>query len=144
MFMKVAVAVIGLVALGSLAAWAEEFPKGEVTKHTFGSSQIFPGTTREYWIYVPKQYDPNKPACVHVNQDGVQYNAPAVFDELIAKGEMPVTIGVFVRPGHTVPEFANGGLLLCIPLLRLAHPCFDGSNGLANMLLCCAASANEH
>src|SRR5262249_28233223 len=35
----------------------------------------------------------------HVNQDGIQFNAPAVFDELIAKGEMPVTIGVFVRPG---------------------------------------------
>ena len=73
--------------------------KGEVTKHTFTGSKIFPGTTRDYSIYVPKQYDPGKPACVHVNQDGVQYNAPAVFDELIAKGEMPITIGVFVTPG---------------------------------------------
>jgi gluconolactonase len=75
-------------------------PKGEVTRYTFDKSKVFPGTTREYSIYVPKQYDPAKPACVYVNQDGVQYNAPAVFDELIEKGEMPVTIGVFVTPGR--------------------------------------------
>ena len=75
-------------------------PKGELTKFSFDKSQIFPGTVRDYWIYVPKQYDPAKPACLYVNQDGVQYNAPAVFDELIHKGEMPVTIGVFVIPGR--------------------------------------------
>src|SRR5712691_6040654 len=75
-------------------------PRGDVTKYTFDQSKIFPGTVRQYWIYVPKQYDPAKPACVHVNQDGIQYNAPAVFDELIAKKEIPVIIGVFVRPGE--------------------------------------------
>src|SRR5687767_9828307 len=75
-------------------------PKGEVTKYTFDQSKIFPGTTREYWIYVPQQYDPARPACVHVNQDGIQYNAPAVFDELISKKEIPVIIGVFVKPGE--------------------------------------------
>lgn len=75
-------------------------PKGEVTKYTFDHSKIFPGTVRDYWVYVPRQYDPGKPACVWVNQDGVQFKAPQVFDELIAKKEMPVTIGVFVRPGE--------------------------------------------
>ena len=79
---------------------ADDIPKGEVTKYTFEQSKIFPGTFREYWVYVPKQYDPAKPACVYVNQDGVQYNAPAVFDELIANKEMPVTIGVFVMHGR--------------------------------------------
>src|ERR1700722_7991837 len=75
-------------------------PKGEVTKHTFNQSKVFPGTVRDYWVYVPKQYDPAKPACVYVNQDGVQFNAPTVFDDLIHKKEMPVTIGVFVTPGR--------------------------------------------
>src|SRR5580704_6939518 len=65
----------------------EGVPKGEVTKYTFDNSKIFPGTTREYWVYVPKQYDPAKPACLHVNQDGVQFKAPDVFDELIHKKE---------------------------------------------------------
>jgi hypothetical protein len=60
-------------------------PKGEVTRYVFEQSKIFPGTVRDYWIYVPKQYDPANPACVYVNQDGVHYHAPNVFDELIHK-----------------------------------------------------------
>ena len=39
-------------------------PKGEVTKYTFENSKIFPGTMRDYWVYVPKQYTrPSRPAC---------------------------------------------------------------------------------
>jgi sugar lactone lactonase YvrE/enterochelin esterase-like enzyme len=79
---------------------AQEVPKGEVTRYTFDQSKIFPGTVRDYWVYVPKQYDPAKPACVHVNQDGLQFNAPGVFDQLIEKKEIPVVIGVFVTPGR--------------------------------------------
>jgi len=59
---------------------------------------------------VPKQYDPAKPACLFVNQDGIQFNAPAVFDELIHKKEMPVVIGVFVRPGE-VPAINDKALI---------------------------------
>jgi gluconolactonase len=79
---------------------ADPPPKGEVTRYSFDKSKIFPGTTRDYWIYVPKQYDPEKPACLYVCQDGVQYRAPQVFDELIEKKEMPVVIGVFITPGR--------------------------------------------
>jgi gluconolactonase len=75
-------------------------PKGELTQHAFDKSRIFPGTVRDYWIYVPRPYDPEKPACLYVGQDGVQYKAPEVFDELIHKKEMPVTIGVFITPGQ--------------------------------------------
>ncbi|MGE0883288.1 MAG: SMP-30/gluconolactonase/LRE family protein [Blastocatellales bacterium] len=77
----------------------EGVPKGELMKFTFENSKIFPGTWREYWVYVPAQYSPDKPACVYVNQDGVQWNAPVVFDNLIHKKEMPITIGVFVMHG---------------------------------------------
>ncbi|MFO0905161.1 MAG: SMP-30/gluconolactonase/LRE family protein [Pirellulales bacterium] len=82
------------------AATKQDVPQGEVKKYEFRDSKVFPGTVRDYWIYVPKQYDPNKPACVYVNQDGVQYKAPEVFDRLIAAGEMPVTIGVFIMHGR--------------------------------------------
>ncbi|TDH17932.1 gluconolactonase [Segetibacter sp. 3557_3] len=75
-------------------------PRGEVLKFTFENSRIFPGTSRDYWIYIPKQYDPTKPACVYVNQDGIQWKAPTVFDNLVHKKEMPVTIGVFITPGR--------------------------------------------
>ena len=92
--------VLSFVVLLPAAALADDVPKGEVAKYSFEKSKVFPGTVRDYWVYVPKQYDPAKPACLYVNQDGLQYNAPKVFDELIAKGEMPVTIGVFVTPGR--------------------------------------------
>ncbi len=82
-------------------------PKGELIKVTFNKSKIFPGTSREYWIYVPSQYSPEKPACVYVNQDGIQMKAPTVFDNLIYKNEMPVTIGIFIMPGRvTAPDSA--------------------------------------
>ena len=74
-------------------------PKGELIKLSFDSSKIFPGTSRDYWIYIPFQYNPDHPACVYVNQDGIQWNAPTVFDNLIYQKEMPVTIGIFITPG---------------------------------------------
>src|SRR6476469_6587973 len=74
-------------------------PKGEVLKFTFDHSKIFPGTVRDYWVYIPAQYTPGKPACLYVNQDGIQWNAPTVLDNLINSKEMPITIGVFITPG---------------------------------------------
>ena len=85
-------------------------PRGELSRHSFASSKIFPGTTRDYWIYVPQQYEATKPACLMVFQDGQTYahsnglfRAPTVFDNLIHKKEMPVTIGLFVNPGEVRP-----------------------------------------
>src|SRR4051794_1305143 len=80
-------------------------PRGKVTQHSW-KSEVFPGTTRGYSVYVPAQYDGKKPACVMVFQDGGGYasatgsfRAPVVFDNLIHKKEMPVTVGVFIDPG---------------------------------------------
>ncbi len=92
--------VVALALTVATTTFAQETPPGEVTKYSFENSQIFPGTIRDYWIYIPRQYDASRPACVYVNQDGLQYNAPAVFDKLIAAGEMPITIGVFVMHGR--------------------------------------------
>jgi gluconolactonase len=89
---------------------ATEVPKGEVLKFSFNQSKIFPGTEREYWVYVPVQYTPDTAACVYVNQDGVQWQAPAVFDRLIHAKEMPVTIGVFVMPGRVKAVNTNDAL----------------------------------
>jgi gluconolactonase len=76
-----------------------DVPKGEIIKLSFDESKIFPDTVRDYWIYVPAQYKPDKPACVFVMQDGIRFEAPTVFDNLINKKEIPITIGVFVAPG---------------------------------------------
>ena len=84
--------------------------KGELVKLTFDSSKIFPGTTRDVTIYIPAAYNPVSPACVYVNQDGVQWNAPTVFDNLIDKKEMPVTIGIFITPGIVKTKDPNESL----------------------------------
>jgi len=85
-------------------------PKGELIRFVFAESKIFPGTSRDVTVYVPAQYDPARPACVYVNQDGVQYQAPTVFDNLIHRGEMPVTIGVFVMHGRVLAADPNTAL----------------------------------
>lgn len=84
----------------------EDVPRGKVTTHVWKSS-IFENTTREYHVYIPAQYDGIQPACLMVFQDGHAYvgengqvRAPIVFDNLIHAGQMPVTIGVFINPGH--------------------------------------------
>ncbi len=81
-------------------------PQGTVTAHRFTTSNIYPGTERDYFVYVPAQYDPSRPAALMVFQDGKNYlsaegqwRVPIVFDNLIHRGEMPVTIAVFVNPG---------------------------------------------
>ena len=87
----------------------EGVPKGEVVKGVFEKSRIFPGTTREYWVYVPKQLDPGHPSPVMVFQDGLQYEAPVVFDNLIHRKEIPPTVGVFVMHGR-LKALSDGAL----------------------------------
>jgi enterochelin esterase-like enzyme len=82
-------------------------PHGELSSFVFDRSRIFPGTVRTCDVYVPAQYTPDRPACLYVGQDGVVWNAPTVFDNLIAKREMPVTIGVFVTAGVLASAPAN-------------------------------------
>jgi enterochelin esterase-like enzyme len=96
--------------LGPDSERQEGVPQGTVTEHAW-RSEVFPGTIRRYWVYVPAQYDGSQPACVMVFQDGHayvgdtgQFRAPIVMDNLIHRGEMPVTIGVFIDPGHLKEE----------------------------------------
>lgn len=97
-------------AAQTTAAAENAIPKGEVIKFSFERSKIFPGTYRDYWVYVPAQYTSDQPACLYVNQDGIQWQAPAVFDKLIAAKEMPVTIGVFIMHGRAKAADANSAL----------------------------------
>ena len=82
-------------------------PTGDVIKAEFDQSKVFPGTWREYWVYVPKQLDRAKPAPVMVFQDGLQYNAPTVFDNLIHKKQIPPMVGVFVMHGRVKAPSAD-------------------------------------
>ena len=81
-------------------------PRGIVTEYEWEST-IFENTKRKYSVYVPQQYDASKPAALMVFQDGHaydnpngQYRATVVMDNLIAAGDIPVMVGVFIDPGH--------------------------------------------
>lgn len=112
-----------LFALSALAAWAAAtddvyqpgpdslpqpgVPIGRVTPWEKLPSQAYPGTLHDYCIYVPAQYDAAKPAALMIFQDGQaflrptgDYRVPTVFDNLIYRREMPVTIAVFINPGR--------------------------------------------
>lgn len=81
-------------------------PHGKVTQHLFSTSKVFPGTVRDFWIYVPAQAVAGKPMPAIVFQDGGgdvkedgAFRATVVMDNLIHKGEIPPMIGIFVNPG---------------------------------------------
>jgi len=90
-------------------------PQGVITRHKWASEKVYPGTARDYWTYVPRQYTPRKPACLLVVQDGgvhIKYDGdrrvPVVLDNLIHKGDIPVMIGVLIDPG-AIPPLVPGG-----------------------------------
>ena len=84
----------------------DNIPSGIITQHSW-ESKIYPNTVRDYYVYVPAQYDSAQPAALMVFQDGHAYlkkdghfRVPTLFDNLISQGKMPVTIGLFINPGH--------------------------------------------
>ncbi|MCR9064723.1 MAG: alpha/beta hydrolase-fold protein [Cytophagales bacterium] len=81
-------------------------PEGKLSKHFWHSPSY--DNYREYYVYVPAQYTGKEPAALMIFQDGHAYvdswKTPVVFDNLIHQGQMPVTIGLFITPGHQTEE----------------------------------------
>jgi len=82
-------------------------PKGTLEGPLLFRSKIIADTVRQYWVYVPAQYTAATPANVLVFQDGNRATNPAgmlrvpqVLENLIAKKDIPVTIGIFITPGQ--------------------------------------------
>lgn len=98
----------------------EGVPKGKIEGPFVIPSEAFPGTQHTYWVYVPAQYDPAKPAYLMVYNDGQAYMNPDadiraqnVMDNLMYRRELPVMIGVFINPGRRPdqpePTLSNWG-----------------------------------
>ncbi len=81
----------------------EGVPQGKLEGPFPLVSQIYPGTERDYWIYVPAQYDATKPTCSIIVQDGLsrakEWRLTQILDNLIHDKEIPPMIGIFVNPG---------------------------------------------
>ena len=78
----------------------EKILPGTTKQFTFTQSKIFPGTVREVTVFIPAQYDATKPACVYVKTDGFNPREKTLLETMIATKEIPVTVGIFVRPGE--------------------------------------------
>ncbi len=74
-------------------------PPGTIKEFTFSASAIFPGTLRSGTVFIPAQYDGSAPACVYIRQDGYNAREKPMLEALIAAKDMPVTVGIFIRPG---------------------------------------------
>ena len=88
---------------------SEKIPHGKILSFKFSERKLFPGTQRTISVYLPAQLNPSIAACVYVQQDG--FNAgqklDLLLDTLIARKEMPVTVGVFVTPGMVPSPIVN-------------------------------------
>ena len=101
-------------ALGPDSLPQDGVPKGTLEGPFLFHSKIIENTVRKYWIHVPAQYNAEQPACVLVFQDGARainpdgvIRVPQVLDNLIAKKQIPVTIGIFITPGQRGDEFPD-------------------------------------
>ncbi len=80
-------------------------PEGKMSEKLVHSSKVYDGMQSDYWIYVPAQYDPAKPAALMVWQDGQGHIARNgrrtlnALDNLTYQKRIPVMISVFISPG---------------------------------------------
>jgi sugar lactone lactonase YvrE/enterochelin esterase-like enzyme len=74
-------------------------PHGVFLQGAITDSRIYPGTDNPFQVYVPAQYDPARPACFLLKLDGLAAYEGTVLDNLIARREVPVTIGIGISPG---------------------------------------------
>lgn len=117
--------MVGNTAMGgalNIAAYTPDsyaqrgVPKGELSDRMVNvSKKIYEGMETNYWVYLPAQYDPSKPAALMVWQDGhlligrndeeICILCPGlvrileVTDNLLYRGEIPVMVHLFVQPG---------------------------------------------
>ncbi|HEX4022121.1 MAG TPA: SMP-30/gluconolactonase/LRE family protein [Acidobacteriaceae bacterium] len=93
-------AVSNNYTLGPDSKLQPNVPAGKIFSFKMQDSKIFPGTTRTISVYIPAEYKSEHPACLFVELDGLSFDTPIVFDNLIAQHAMPVTIGIGVSPGE--------------------------------------------
>ena len=122
----------------------EAYPKEGLARGTvtliedWRDSRIYPATQRHIWIYVPAQFELGgmaAPALMVFNDGGAYLDpngdvrATTVFDNLIARGEVPPTVGVFVMPGRPLDVAASPGFAADPRSQRQRSVEYDTCNG---------------
>jgi len=96
--------ILSFVVVLSVLVVNAQVPTGQIKGPFKWTSKVFPGTERNYWLYIPAQYDATKPTCSMIVQDGVRgangWKLSAHLDTLIHRKEIPVQIGIYIDPGQ--------------------------------------------
>ncbi len=106
--------------LGPDSLKQEGVPHGEVRGPFTLPSKVFEGTQHTYWVYVPAQYDRDKPCALMIFNDGHAFlneegsaRMTNVIDNLTFRREIPVMISVYINPGRrpdqVEPDARNWG-----------------------------------
>jgi hypothetical protein len=75
------------------------FAAGKWIRSSIDDSVIYPGTTNQFQVYLPNEYDGTKPACLLLKLDGIGDYEAQVIERLISANELPVMIAVGISPG---------------------------------------------
>lgn len=76
----------------------------EIIDGRIDDSAYYPSTVHTFKVSVPANYDPKAGACLYVGLDGILCRAPERIDSLIATGDIPSMIGVYLQPGIVYGE----------------------------------------
>lgn len=88
----------------------EGVPQGQLLRFRWTSHTVYPGVERDVWLYLPHGIESHDDVNLIVFQDGSSYfgphvNATVVLDNLIHRGEIPMTAGLFVNAGERGPGY---------------------------------------
>jgi enterochelin esterase family protein len=92
----------------------DDVAAGRLLRFRWTSSTVYPGVERDVWLYLPAGAEDHESVNLVVFQDGPSYfgphvNATFVLDNLIHRGEIPMTVGLFVNPGEKGPGYPHFG-----------------------------------
>ncbi|MBB6627554.1 esterase family protein [Nocardioides sp. KIGAM211] len=86
----------------------EGVPAGKYFHFRWTSHTVYPGVTSSVYLYLPHVAEEVNSVNLLVCLDGLDYvgehcRATTVLDNLVHRGEIPMTIGLFVNPGENGP-----------------------------------------
>ena len=91
-------------------------PEGALSEpNIYESRAAYPGLGFRYRLYIPAQYSAARPAALTVFQDGslyvgrteARFNSLFTFDNLIARGELPAMLALFLDPGTPSGDYRH-------------------------------------
>ena len=89
-------------------AAAGEYKPGETVGGVYVSTEHKPGVSFQYFLYVPKAYDPGTPAALYLCHDGLVQVHADVMAQLADSGQLPAVVCVGLIAGNLEATLPGG------------------------------------